>query len=85
MQPELIYWLAECYRIGEGVQENENRALALFKTAADMGYARAQTALGDAYSQNGFSSVTEDLEQATRYYEAAADQGDEEALGMLVD
>jgi len=83
--PELLYWLAESYRRGDGVFQNEEKALALFRRAADMGYASAQTAVGDAYAQCGFSCIPEDFKEAARWYQAAAEQGDEEALCMIVD
>ena len=49
--PELLYWLADFYCQGYGVLENEEKAVALYQQAADMGHARAQTAIGDAHAQ----------------------------------
>jgi tetratricopeptide (TPR) repeat protein len=83
--PELLYWLAESYRYGHGVEENEEKALALHQRAADMGYAEAQTAIGDAYSQCGFSRIPENLKEAAKWYQFAAEQGEEEALGLIVE
>jgi TPR repeat protein len=82
--PELLYCLADSYYRGDGVQENEERALALYQRAADMGYAEAQTAIGDAHSQCKFSCVPLDEVQAAKWYALAAEQGEEEALSMIL-
>lgn len=83
LHPELTYWLAESYRTGEGVHEDQGRALSLFQKAADMGYARAQTAIGDAYAHCGWDAILEeDWVEAFKWWEAAAAQGDGEALCM---
>jgi hypothetical protein len=79
-----LYCLADSYYRGDGVQENEERALALYQRAADMGYAEAQTAIGDAHSQCKFSCVPLDEVQAAKWYALAAEQGEEEALSMIL-
>jgi tetratricopeptide (TPR) repeat protein len=81
---ELLYRLGESYRLGEGVPEDENKAVEMFRRAALMGHARSQTAMGDAHSQIGFGCLPKDDAQAAKWYEAAAEQGDEEALQMIV-
>jgi TPR repeat protein len=83
--PELLYWLADSYHKGHGVQESEEKALALYQRAADIGHARAQTAIGDAHAQCGFTCLPMDAKQAAKWYRAAAEQGDVEALSMIVD
>lgn len=83
--PELIFWLAESYRVGSGVDKNEERSIELFRRAAELGHARAQTAMGDAYAQCGFSCLSKNEAEAARWYESAAQKGDEEALWMIVD
>jgi hypothetical protein len=81
---ELLYWLAESYRLGEGVPEDETKSVELFQRAAEMGHARSQTAMGDAYAQRGCSCLPLDEEKAARWYEAAAEQGNEDGLIMIV-
>jgi TPR repeat protein len=83
--PELLYQLADsCYQ-GDGVQKNLEMAVELYRRAARMGHARAQTAVGDAYAHCGSSCLPKDEAQAAIWYQAAADQGNEEALCMIVD
>jgi hypothetical protein len=83
--PELLYWLADFYCQGYGLLENEEKAVALYQQAADMGHARAQTAIGDAFAQCGFTCLPMDAKQAAKWYQAAAEQGNEEALCMIVE
>jgi TPR repeat protein len=83
--PESLYWLADSYYQGHGVLKNEEKAVALYQRAADMGHAGAQTAIGDAHAQCGFTCLPKNEKKAARWYQAAAEQGDEEAVCMIVD
>jgi len=86
--PELLYCLAHSYYHwagGYGVLKNEEKAVSLYQRAADLGHAGAQTKIGDAYAQCGFTWLPKDREQAARWYQAAAEQGDEEAVCMIVE
>jgi TPR repeat protein len=86
--PELLYCLAHSYyhwEGGYGVLKNEEKAVSLYQRAADLGHAGAQTKIGDAYAQCGFTWLPKDKKQAARWYQAAAEQGDEEAVCMIVD
>ena len=85
INPELLYWFAECYYEGHGVLKNEEKAVALYQRAADMGHARAQKSIGDAHARCGFTCLPKDEKEAARWYQAAAEQGDEEAICMIVD
>jgi len=85
LNPELMYRLAESTRCGHGCEKKEPRSVELFRQAAEMGHARAQTALGDAYAQCGFGCLPKDEQQAAKWYEAAARNGDEDAVCMIVD
>jgi len=85
LNSELVYCLAESTRCGYGCEKDESRSVELFRQAAEMGHARAQTALGDAYAQCGFSCLPRDEQQAAKWYEAAVRNGDEEAVCMIVD
>jgi TPR repeat protein len=64
-QAEAIYWfkksaeqnwaggqynLGKCYLSGDGVEKDEERAVALFRAAADQGHYRATCQLAEAYS-----------------------------------
>ena len=75
LNAELLYWLANAYCCGEGVQQDEGRAIALYRKAADLGYAPAMEAIGDAYAQRGFTHLPKDEEQAAKWYRSAADRG----------
>jgi len=85
VNPELMYWLADSYYQGHGVLKNEENAIALYQRAADMGHAGAQTAIGDAHAQCGFTCLPKDEKEAAKWYRAAAEQGNEEAVCMIVD
>lgn len=93
--PELLYCLAHYYYNwagGYGGLKNEEKAVSLYQQAADLGHAGAQTKIGDAYAQYGFTCLPKDEKQAARWYKAAeklykaaAEQGDTEALETIVD
>jgi TPR repeat protein len=83
--PELLFCLANSYYQGDGVMENQDKAVTLYQHAADMGHAGSQTAIGDAHAQCGFTCLPKNEMEAARWYQAAAEQGDEEAVGMIVD
>lgn len=53
---------------------DRNDAVNLLQSAADRGFAPAQTALATAYEQGTF--VTEDIQRAILWYTKAANQGD---------
>ena len=69
--------LGEACRDGEGVAQNDERAVLWFRKAADQGHADAQNNLGFMY-KNGRGVVHDDTE-AVNWYRKAADQGDAEA------
>lgn len=48
--PELLYWLADSYYWGCGVQVDKEMAAALYSRAADQGHSNAQYCLGVLYS-----------------------------------
>lgn len=85
LNTELLYLLADSYYQGFGVSKNEVKAVAIYQRAADMGHAGSQTAIGDAYAQCGFRCLPRDYKQAAKWYQAAAEQGDEEAVCQIVD
>lgn len=78
---ELINNLADCYSAGHGVEEDEEKELALLRKAAEMGDFRAQTALGYHYSGGLGGGPDGDL--AVYWFRKAAEQGDEIAIRAL--
>jgi TPR repeat protein len=91
INPKLLYWLAHSYHRGFGVLENEKKSVAIFQWAADLGDAGAQIEIGDAHNQRGFRCLPKDEKRAARWYKAAeegykaaAEQGDVEALEIIV-
>lgn len=77
---EAMYWLAECYLLGCGF-ENEDEAneaaIKWFETAAKQDHAEAMFRLGECY-ENG-EGVEADFDEAIGWYESAAEQGHAEA------
>jgi len=66
--------LGRLYFRGEGVPRDAARGLRLAGSAADIGYAVAQIALGDRYREG--DDAPADVALALRYYGMAAAQGD---------
>jgi len=79
--PQSQFVLALQYRNGDGVQEDDARALRLAVRAAEQGYAPAQTLAGMMY-QNGVG-VAADPYTAASYFLKAAEQDDPWAESVL--
>lgn len=69
------------YANGEGVEQNMDEAVTLFKKAAEQGHVDAQNNLGALYFTG--EGVTRDEEKAIAWFEKAAEQGNEEAIANL--
>jgi TPR repeat protein len=65
----------------QGVPQDYTEAVGWDRKAADQGYARAQSALGYAYSEG--KGVPQDYAQSAPWYRKAAKQGDEYAQRAL--
>ena len=65
------------YVNGQGVKKDYQKAIKLFKPAAEQGYAPAQNNLGYMY-QKGYG-VTQDYIRAYMWLDFAASQGDKNA------
>jgi len=66
---------------GDGVEEDAEEAVRLFRAAALKNYAQAQFMLASClFSGDG---VSEDREEAMEWFRRAADNGSKEALSML--
>jgi serine/threonine protein kinase len=78
--PELRYVKGSMYMYGNGVPENKSRATEYYRSAAALGYPRAQYELYEALSE-------EDREEAVGFLTASADRGYPKAafrLGALL-
>lgn len=65
--------LADMYRYGRGVPEDDEEAVKWYREAAEQGHADAQCNLGDMYCYG--LGVPEDCEEAAKWYQKAARQG----------
>ena len=77
---EAAHNLACSYRDGEGGPVDLKEALRRFKFAAELGYAKSMTNVGDAYLYG--RGVAKDLDVAERWYKKAAATGQSER-GMM--
>ena len=70
------YAIGDCYLYGAGVEEDDEKAEAWFRKAAEQGNAVGQCRLGNCYLSG--IGVEEDAAQAVEWYRKAAVQGDDE-------
>ena len=70
--PEAQFELAKLYERGTGVEQSEERALELYRAAAEQNFADAINDLGFLYYQGGLG-LPADPGKALRYFERAAD------------
>ena len=61
------------YRKGNGVTQDEKKAVQWYQKSADQGYPLAQSNLGVMYELG--KGVTQNYEKALELYQKAADQG----------
>ena len=73
--------LAYCYEYGEGVEQNEDRALYWYRRGAEAGSDYCMYCLGWNYS-NG-EGVEQNMTEAIRWYTAAAEGGNADAMHEL--
>lgn len=79
------FQLARAYFRGQGVEKNEEKAVALLREAAGAGNLEAMDSLGFLYSQG--QGVTKDEEIAAEWFRKAADAGSPSAqlnLGLML-
>ena len=76
-QKEAQFWLGCCYVLGYGVDRSEEKAVKLYRKAAEQGYAEATALLGLCYGQ-GFG-VAQSWIEAVKWYRKAAEQGNADA------
>src|SRR6185312_363888 len=71
------YNLGQCYRLGTGVEKDEQKAVEWYQKAAEQGDAQAQYNLGQCYRRG--TGVEKDEQKAVKWYQKAAEQGDASA------
>ena len=81
--PEAQCSLGVLYREGNGVEQNDAKALELFSKAAERGNSRAEYWMGIVY-MNGYG-VEQDIPLGTEWLKKAAEKGLPEAKQELVD
>jgi len=74
INPELSYCLAHSYYHGEGVESDEEKAVPLYRRAAEQGHSDAQYMLSVCYREG--KGVAQDHPQAVQWLRKAAEQGD---------
>jgi hypothetical protein len=79
--PNAQNYLGYMYLNGQGVDQDNSKALEWYEKAATLGHAPSQYSLGYMYHQG--VGVATDLVRATFWYQKAADQGNEEAKEIL--
>ncbi len=79
--PEAQFMLGTLYRNGDGVLQDDKRAVEWFQRAANQGYVRALSALGSSYWAG--RGVQQDYSQAYFWYELALAKGDQNSKSLL--
>jgi hypothetical protein len=74
MNAELSYWLAQNYYYGDGVDQDKEKAVPLYRYAAEQGHSKAQHRYSDCCREGEF--VAQDHTQALKWLRKAAEQGD---------
>jgi len=72
--PDAQYRLAYMYEVGLGTAKDAQRAVELYRSAADAGYPDAENVLGVLYATGG-DGLPKNDPQAVEWYRKAADQG----------
>ena len=71
--PDAQYRLGYMYEKGLGTTKDPDKAVQLYRSAADHGYAEAQNLMGFFYA-TGANGIAQDDKQAFAWYQKAADQ-----------
>ena len=70
--------LGECYRDGDGVEQNYKEAVAWFKKAVEKENIEALNNLGDCYYWG--QGVEQSYKESAKWYQKAAEQGREVSM-----
>lgn len=73
--PQALFEAGRAFLRGDTARRDPERALALFREAAELGHAGAMREIGNAYAA-GAGGVRRDLREAMRWWERAAKRGD---------
>ena len=76
---EAQFILGDIYYYGVGLEPNKIEAIGCYETAAEMGNIDAQRTLGHMY----YYGIEHNLTKASKWFEMAANQGDEESKRFL--
>ena len=71
------YGLAIMYDLGEGINQNSEKAMEYYRAAAEQGHADAQNNLGAMYEEG--ESVDPNYKEAMKWYRLAAENGNKDA------
>jgi serine/threonine-protein kinase len=82
--PDAQYRLGYMYEKGQGTDKDVAKAVQLYRSAAEHGYAEAQNLMGILYA-TGTNGVTQDDKQALDWFQKAADHGFAKAQKNLGD
>lgn len=79
--PESQYLLGECYLLGEGVEQSNEKSFELYKKSADQGYINAQFKMGFCYEKG--IGVIKDVTKSNEWYIKANNQAFAEGICQL--
>ena len=79
--PDGCYLLGLCYDYGIGIKQDKEKAVDLYRRAAEMGEVSAQYCLGISYQEG--NGVNIDEKEAARWFKEAAENGDASAQEEL--
>lgn len=75
------YSIGTMYDVGEGIEENEEKAIEWYLKAASQGHAQAQYMMGMMYETS--EHLSNDAHQSLEWFQKSAAQGNSDALGHL--
>lgn len=78
---ESQYALGKAYDDGEGIVQDDSKAVYWYAKAAKQGHVKSQNLLGDMYYFG--EGVEQDIEKAVEFYTKAANQGDAGSQAIL--
>jgi len=79
--PEIVYKRGVSYATGQGVPQNDVKAVQYFHRAAEQGHAKAQHDLGTCFAKD--TGIHRDYAKALHWYRKAAEQGLGQAQYMV--
>ena len=79
---DALFYMAELYREGNGVEENPEEALKFYKMAAENGSSDAQLYLAESY-RFGRDGFEKNFSEAIKWYKLAAENDNHDAMSAL--